>query len=138
MRRNWTILFIIFLTTVFLSFVAPEKCELLRDGKYLMKYTIPTEAFSTLQIKNNAFIQYFPKSDTLKGQIKSLSNCRFQLIYGSEWKPDTSDIGKLINKSFGETVIELTEAGSDTITFRTTYIGNVHITVDKGKLIRLN
>ncbi len=44
---------------------------------------------------------------------------------------------KLILKSFGEPFIELKEVSQDTITFRTTYVVNVHITINEGKLVKV-
>lgn len=50
-------------------------------------------------------------------------------------EPDTSELKNLIVKSVGEPCIELKKVNQDTITFRTTHVTNLHITINKGKLV---
>jgi hypothetical protein len=127
----------ILLIGICFSFVAPLDCKLLPNGNYKLKYTFNSESDSQIKIINNTFVQYWNTGDSSKGRINWIYNCMLKLQYFSSPQSDTSGLGKLIFHSFGSPCIELKERKGDTINFRTTYSGNVHVTINEGKLIKL-
>lgn len=46
-------------------------------------------------------------------------------------------LDSLLNKSFGAIITELDGVTGDTIKFRTTYSGNLHISIDNGILVKI-
>ena len=74
------------------------------------------------------------------GKSFRVSNGKTTTIYLLPNQPKTqnSDIDKLITNSFGREVIEFQESTKRKIKFRTTYLGQLHITHNVGKLIRYN
>jgi hypothetical protein len=138
MTGNLKILLALLLTTGSFSFDTVKDCKLLADGNYRLTYTSNTnERSSFIQINKNRFAQRWDNGRTANGEIKWIYKCSFILDYDNKPKQDTSELGKLIIKSFGEPCIELKEAKQDTITFKTTHVANLHITIDEGKLVRV-
>lgn len=138
MTRNLKTLLIFLFITVSFSFDTVKDCNLLVDGNYRLTYTFNTnEGGSLIRINKNIFTQRWDNGRTAKGEIKWIHKCSFVLDYQDKPKQDTSELGQLITKSFGEPCIDLKEAKQDTITFRTTHVANLHITVNEGKLVRV-
>lgn len=113
-------------------------CKLLPDGKYRVEYTFNSgDKPSILAISKNRFTQCCSLGDTLRGDINWIYDCYLVLKYDGKM-PDTSgDISKHLQRSFGGHCFEFKKAIGDSIFFRTTYRGNVHITINEGRFIRL-
>jgi hypothetical protein len=138
MTRNLKIVFALLLITVSFSFDTLKDCKLLADGNYRLTYTANTnESGSLIQINKNTFCQRWDNGRTENGKIKWIYNCTFILDYDNKPKQDTGEVGQLLVKSFGEPCIELKERIKNTITFRTTHVANLHITLNEGKLVRV-
>jgi len=118
------------------SFIVKPKCNLLPDGLYKMEFTRNSnETASLVKIICDSFIQYGVKHGTINGKIKWTYDCTFILDYDKK-QVDTSYFGHLLSKSFGKNCIELDKASGDTVFFRTTYTGNLHITINEGRFVR--
>jgi hypothetical protein len=46
-------------------------------------------------------------------------------------------LDNMIYRSFGKQMIEFKETGKDTLKFRTTYVSNLHVTLNEGVLVRM-
>ncbi|WP_207632799.1 hypothetical protein, partial [Foetidibacter luteolus] len=113
------------------------KCKLLPDGKYQIKYTFnSTEKPSIISISKDRFSKCCSFRDTLRGQINWIYDCYFTLKVDGISPDTSSELNKLLHRSFGEHCFELKNSTEDTIFFRTTYTGNVHITVNEGRFVR--
>jgi hypothetical protein len=135
MRTSIKVLLVAFLITAS-SFVKEKNCKLLRDGNYILKFTSGAiEGESKIQVKQSAFKQYWSDGKSRKGKIRWISTCSF--ILDDRPKQDASGLGKLLLNSLGEPCIQLIGIHDDTITFKTTHPGNVHITISEGQFIRV-
>ena len=118
--------------------VSVFRCKLLPDGKYRFEYTLkPTGKPSILTISKDRFSQCCILGDTLKGDIRWIYDCYFVLKVDGRVPDTAGGISTLLDRSFGEQCFELKKASEDTIFFRTTYTGNVHITANEGRLIKI-
>ena len=132
------IAFKITLLKFLLLFSTENKCTLLTDGNYKIKYTFnSTEVDSQIKIKNDNFSQFWNNGDSASGKIKWIYNCIFKFDYLNRAASDTNRPGNQILKSFGGPCIELNDKNGDTIFFRTTYTGNLHLTLDKGMFTKI-
>lgn len=115
-----------------------SECKLLPDGRYKLEYTLNSiERPSIISISNDNFLQCCSLGDTLKGEITWIYDC-FLILKVNGRLPDTSSsVQRMLHRSFGEHCLELEKVNGDSIFFRTTYLGNVHITINKGQFIRL-
>jgi|GEM_PF-6513555 len=132
---HWTLL--LGLLTVFpTAFQTVDDTTTFRDGRYLIDFTAEDMADYEIEIIGNAFIAGKPDS-TIKGKIIQLGP-ELYIFRNDENPPNeaTSEIGRLIDKSFGEQCIEVGKVRGNRIFFRTTYAGNLHITVNEGVFIR--
>jgi hypothetical protein len=114
------------------------QCKLLPDGKYRLEYTSNSpERPSLISISNEKFLKCCSLGDTLKGEMAWINDCYLILKVNGRRIDTISTVQKMLHKSFGEHCLELEKANGDSIFFRTTYTGNVHITINKGQFIRL-
>lgn len=121
-----------------ISFIRNPECNLLPDGKYKLQYHCGSnEKESIVEIQKGRFKKCCVLGDTLSGTLTWIYGCYVLLKTDNEQPDTTSAIQKMIYQSFGPTCMELETSNGDSIFFRTTYLNNVHITVSKGRFIRL-
>ncbi len=83
-------------------------------------------------------MKYLENGDSVKGKFEWIYNCSLRFDSGIKVNLDSmTEFEKLVQKSFGNSIVKLEDIHGDTINFRTTYSGNLHITLNQGKLIRL-
>ncbi len=119
-------------------------CSFLTNGNYRMIQTVEAiepsltkTTESRLTINDSTFIQTLENGETLKGKIYSLQDCSFWLAYDVRKTQDTSELGKLLYKSFGNPFFEVQAQEKDKIVFRGTYSKNLHITRCHGSLVKI-
>ena len=129
--------FKLLLAGISLHLLYDNNCDLLPNGKYVMHYSMPAfnplPGDSYLVINNDRFIQYGKGIDSTQGRIRWLYGCGFKL----ETQP-TAAIDSNVVYPFGEPFIELTKGSRDTVNFRITYLGNLHLTVYSGIITKTN
>jgi len=130
-------------TLVFIYFTflptGQKECNLLTNGNYRAEYTFNSlEARFQIKIDSNGFTQTWQNGIFKTGKIVWISNCMFKLDYTGKDAADSSDLGKIMEKAFGEKCIDLKGAHGDTIDFRTTFSGNLEITGNEGRFIKIN
>lgn len=114
-------------------------CTALSDGRYSLQYTFnSSEKLSVLEIDGNNYRKLRQQSIIDSGKVRELGNCIYLLKSDVYTHLDTAGLAGLINRSFGPSCIEITGTSADTIFFRTTYTGNLHITQNQGQLIKIN
>ena len=102
-----------------------------------MTYTNNTKGNqSRLKIDSDNFEQVSSIGDTTKGKLKWLYNCIVMLDSAQKQNSDTTGLHYKLTKSFGRPCLELSALTKDSIKFRTTYSGNLHITIDQGLIVR--
>jgi hypothetical protein len=131
-----TLLFKCLVLSSFLFFAVTKDCKKLTDGSYEVKYFYSFDSTfvkSKLEIRDDSYSEFFVNSDSSKGKIKWLNNCCFKL--NSDIKPDikpdttnANELSKLLTRSFGEPCFEIKENKGDTLIFRMTFTGGLHIT----------
>ena len=134
-----TILFKVFLANFWLYFLVDPNCDLLSNGSYKILYTFnSTELGSQLEINNAHFVQHWDNGDSAKGLLSWVYHCTFKLDYINASTSDSlTEFEKMVFKSFGDSCFELEEKKGDTILFRKTYSGNLHVTTNKGMIIKI-
>jgi len=110
--------------------------KLIKNEDSITQVQIIYEIFS-IQINDTLFTKINENGDTIYGKINYFGENVFTMKDNTT-ETDTTEIGKLILKSFGETCIELLDKHNDTIFFRTRHLHNLHITINEGKLIKQN
>jgi hypothetical protein len=119
--------------------VSEKECKLMPDGKYIMKHTGDSPySESKLKIKKGRFEQKLNNGSSETGKLIWVYECRFKLEPDTPPKEDTTELEKLLSKSFGDSIFELQEKKGDTLFFRMTYSGNLHITKTQGYLLKAN
>ena len=73
---------------------------------------------------------------SVNGKLEWISECYFKLKSVAV-KRDTSDFGKALIGSFGEPLWEIKESKGDSIFFRSTWSGNLRVTIDEGYFLKL-
>ncbi len=141
---------IFFILLVLYSF-ADYRSNKLENGKYkveiinrklinnedsITQVQIIYEIFS-IQINDTLFTKIYESGDTIFGKIKYFGENVF-IMKDNTAETDTTEVGKLILKSFGEPCIEILDKHNDTIFFRTRHLHNLHITINEGKFIKQN
>jgi len=121
----------------------------LKNGKYLvviknrnlthnkdntLSAYITYDTFS-IKIKDTLYIKNYENGDTLSGSIKYVSE-NVLIMRDYRVNIDTTEVGKLLLKSFGEPCIEFIDKHNDTIFFRTRHLFNLHVTINEGKFIK--
>jgi hypothetical protein len=134
--HNLLIIYLASLGIIF-SFDTKKACNMLPDGLYRLEYTRNSfENASMIKIKNETFYQFKQNGDTLKGKIDWIYNCSFIFNYEIR-KIDTNSLEVVLSKSFGRSFVELNKEYGDTVIFRTTFTGNLEITLNEGQFIRI-
>jgi hypothetical protein len=124
-----------------LFFVETKDCKKLTNGNYNVKYFYAYDSTfvkSKIEIRNDNFSEFLENGDSVKGKIEWMSSCYFKL--NSEVKPDTTnatELSKLLTRSFGEPCFEIKENKGDTLIFRMTYTGGLHITLSDGEMVKV-
>ena len=139
-----TVLLKICLITFSLYIFNYQECGLLSNGEYKFIETIRNPQTSRAQkfesrlvIRDGSFSRNWNNGDSSIGKLEWIYDCTFKLRYLNRQNNDTSDFGKLLLKSFGVPCYEIKEKKGDTIKFRTTYTGNLHITTSEGLIIKI-
>lgn len=115
------------------------ECKLMPDGTYVVKYpNDPIYSEMQLKIKKGGFKIKRTNGETETGQLIWVYECQFKLKPHEPQKEDTTGLGKEMTKSFGEHIFELQDKKGDTLFFRTTFSGNLHITTSKGYMLKIN
>lgn len=118
------------------AFRTPEDIDVFRNGRYLIDFTADNLADYEIEIKEDEFV--IGSTDAMiKGKIIKYDSDLY--IFRNNEKPSTeatSEIGRLIDKSFGEQCVAVKRVRGNRIYFRTTYVGNLHVTVNEGVFIK--
>jgi len=118
-----------------ISFDSRKVCNILPDGLNKLEYTRNSfENASMIKIENEQFYQFKQNGDTLKGKIDWIYDCSFIFNFAIR-KIDTSSLEAVLSKSFGRSFVELNRKNGDTVIFRTSYTGNLEITLNEGRFI---
>lgn len=125
-------------SVLFFHFAVTSDCDKLTNGKYLVHFTEGGGQDYKLSIRDSTFVKYSDGHDTTYGKISWIYKCIFRMKYSSKNDLDSmTGPLKAINDSWGPPCIELRNIKKDTIEFRTTYSGNLHITVNEGYLLKI-
>ncbi len=104
----------------------------MKNGTYIAKHTSPNGTIDyQLRISDDKFIIKIKDTITIKGKINWLGNCLVD-FKSDKVSIDTSEFGKMLHASFGDAIIELKNTVRKKTYFRTTYSGNLHITINEG------
>ena len=133
MRQFYFLLIFIVISTQNLYCQTP----LLRNGRYLIDYKSEKVKDCSLLIKDSTYLTY-DGNDSITGQIKWLDSDTFVLRDSIKKKENGSEIVNLLNKSFGEVCFKIQSRSKDRFDFRTTYVGQLHITLNEGVIRSLN
>ena len=110
--------------------------DIIKNGKYIVH--LKTNGYSDYGIvfRNDSYYKIIG-NDTIKGQIKWLSKNTFILLDKIK-NPvtDSTDLAKILHDSFGEKCIEVMTTDKGGFKFRTTYVGQLHITINEGEFIK--
>jgi hypothetical protein len=120
-----------------LPFFANEECKALKNGKYQVEYT-GSVLFPSYELSING-IYYTKKTKDgteVKGKFDWLSGCVFTMKDDNVEVDSLSNFKEVIKSSFGDPCIELKGFEGNKIKFRTTYTGNLHITINEGVFIK--
>jgi hypothetical protein len=123
----------------FFLFLFPERkdCEMLPDGHYTLTFSRNPNERIHVKFNDDNFVQYLENGDSVSANIQSISSCLFKLHYlGQSMIATINHLKQQANKSFRDECIEIQRISRDTIKFRTTYTGNLHVTVDDGYYIK--
>ena len=131
-----------YLITVILSFADKQQidnCDNLADGKYKVSFDPSFQMYEdySIQIEKDNYKEYRKNGDSVKGKVKRISDCLVKFDPERSTKDSMTALNKLLLNSFGDPCIELLESKNDTIKFRTTYTGNLHVTINGGIFLRL-
>jgi hypothetical protein len=117
------------------SFTTEADLSTFRNGQYLVDYKSDQIPDFLMDINKNKYIKYQQNTKVEEKIIKVHSDLYiFRDKYLSS-KVDTSRLSKIINKSFGEQCIEIRRTSGSKIYFRTTYVANLHLTINEGVII---
>ena len=121
------------------TFLGSNECKLMPDGKYVVKYPDdPIYSEMQLKIKKGGFKIKRNNGDTETGKLIWVYECQFKLKPHKPPKEYTTRLVKEMLESFGEPVFELQDKKGDTLFFRTTFSGNLHITTSKGYMLKVD
>jgi hypothetical protein len=127
-------LIIIILFLKFSCFAQNPKCDKLPNGTYWVYFKNSMYDEYKLTITDTSFNQIYKNGDSAKGKVSWLYSCKFRLEY---FKYDSIQGPlKIIYDSWGKPCIELNDVRGDTIMFRTTHPGNLHVTVNEGYFVK--
>jgi hypothetical protein len=112
--------------------------NLLTDGTYNVIFSFfPKEKNIILKINNSQFREYTKDGDSANGKIDWIDNSHFILYYKSPTYRDSTELERIVFKSFGHPFYELHKGNLDTIKFRITYTGNLEVTINYGYIIKV-
>jgi hypothetical protein len=123
-----------------LSFGKNEyESRILPNGKYHVKFIDPIHGGYDITIQDSVYTKYMSNGDSAKGRIYWINNSSFQLLTLQTQVDTSSELSNFLKKSFGEVLIELDELKSigNDYYFRTTFTGNLHVTINTGQFIRI-
>ena len=112
----------------------------LPNGKYHVKFISPINGGYDITIQDGVYMKYMTNGDSTKGRIYWINNSSFQLKTLQTRADTLSGLNNFLKKNFGEELIELDplkQIGNNIYNFRTTYTGNLHITINSGQFIRV-
>jgi hypothetical protein len=111
------------------------------NGKYHVKFNGQSKTINPYDIifQDSLYIIIRSNGDSSTGIVNWLGNFLFQLKPNQPNPDSLSDLAKFLRKSFGQECIEVNELVhvGNTFNFRTTYTGNLHITVNTGQFIKI-
>jgi hypothetical protein len=135
------VLFITYIVLLHLfadGFRQPPICPVISDGKYTMKYTSNSvEKPSSVEIAQGRYRKIQDTQIVDSGEVSLVSDCLYIFKSSVYTWVDTAGLSGLLNRSFGAPCTEVSGSSKDTIFFRTTYCGNLHITQNTGQLIKI-
>ena len=139
---NFKIIIALFLTIPLFN-KSGRDCDVFKNGNYHITFDEFFKQYEDCKIVicNGKYTEYVTNNYPIKGSIESIYNCKlFKFKPNAKLTSDSAatELDKLIRKSFGEHCIEIKSINGDTISFRTTYEGNLHITINEGKIIRIH
>ena len=127
-----------FLVSLPFGFTFYKDCNSLPDGTYKVRHTYNSEEpESELKIEKGLYKQKWHEGVSTNGKLIWLFKCQFRLAQDNPPKADTSNMDRLLLKSFGVPVFELQSKKGDTIFFRTTFSANLHLTGSRGYLLKV-
>jgi hypothetical protein len=117
--------------------VTARDCKMLPDGHYSLNFASKQEERFHVKVNGDTYAQYSENGDSINARIQSISNCTFKLNYSGQRMAGTiNNLKQQLHKSFGEQCIEIQKVDGDSIKFRITYTGNLHVTVDEGYYVK--
>jgi hypothetical protein len=109
------------------------------NGKYQVIYDkeFNSHLKFVINFQDTIYSKTFNNGLILNGKVSSFDN-ESNLFYliDSNKNQITTSLGSLLQKSFGDPIMELKIQNKDTIKFRTTYSANLRITINSGVLVR--
>lgn len=114
------------------------------SGKYKIvydsKYNLSQESNYTIKIKNNSYTKFI-NGNKIKGGITVFKKTTGEKTYYFKdflFIQNKIPTDSVRFKSFGKVIMEVNQLSKDTLAFRTTYEGQLQITINTGKFIRKN
>jgi hypothetical protein len=115
-----------------------NSCQRMKDGVYLAKHTSHNGAVDyRLTIAGDACNIQVNDTLNIKAKVKWIADCSFKLEADVHKPQDATELAKKLYLSFGEPFIEIKATNADTTFFRTTWTGNLHITINEGYFLRV-
>jgi hypothetical protein len=109
------------------------------NGKYLVIYDkeFNSHLKFVINFQDSIYSKTFNSGLILKGKISSFDN-KSNLVYliDSNKNQNITSLDSMLQKSFGDPIMELKIQNKDTIKFRTTYSANLRITINSGILLK--
>jgi hypothetical protein len=127
----------ILLISLPVTMLSNNECKLMPDGSYVVKYPYDS-IYSEIQLKirKGGYKIKRNNGDTETGKLIWVYECQFKLKPHTPPKEDTTRLVKEMLKSFGEPIFELQDKKGDTLFFRTTFSGNLHLTTSQGYMLK--
>lgn len=130
------ILLLCLLTVCLTAFQTVDRKSIFSNGRYLIDFTTDKLTDYEIEIIGDKFIKRQPNFVT-EGKIIQIGPSLYHFKNNEDiTKENSSEIGILITKSFGEHCVEVKKVRGNKIFFRTTYAGNLNITANEGVFIK--
>jgi len=124
--------------TLLTFFTTKNRCERLKDGVYLVKHTSSNGAIDyRLSIYGESCNIQINDTLNVKGKVSWIGDCSLKLEPEVPIKQDTTELAKKLYQSFGQPFIKVEVTKGDTTFFRTTWTGNLHITINEGYFLKV-
>jgi hypothetical protein len=131
--------FTLLLFTLFTFLSTKSKCNKLKDGVYLVKHTSNNgEVDYRLTVVGEVYIIRVNDSTGIKGKVTWIDAGSLKLVPDETEKQDTTAFGKMIYRSFGHPFIEFKKTKGNKTFFRTTWTGNLDLTINEGYFLKVN